>query len=368
MNPKLILGLALVLSGGLFGCSSINHDSSCRLMDVPQGVRFLTQARTLSDLRRAAKADLTWTELDGSPIFLWIQHGPEQSQWTFTVDQAYCIQEKDRSFWCFLDAQSGAGTDFQDPIQQFFCLKFDREQIEYPGDHGDGNQSYVELLSTNRQGAKIFKLTYCSQGGWRAEQEGVITCLIYISPDGKPSLATGDLGHEGVYPHGCMGESDGFEMKVIWTPKPAPAPFQIALRQWTSWSVASADADAPDYTTFRDGELSGRFPLKVHLDSASYVEGDGVLTLAKLADTLVFYNSDWITCDWVPKANREKVKTDVTGLWLSELQGLNPRVQPQSPIPVNKRIRVPDVYGFRDSVYEKVARPISQRLTEKNRQ
>jgi hypothetical protein len=357
MKPKLILCLALVLSGGLFGCSSINRESSSRLSDVPKGVRFLTPAPTLSDLRRAAKADLTWTESDGSPIFLWIQHRPGQSQWTFTVDQVYCVQEKGRSFWCFLDAQSGAGTDFQDPIQQFFCLKFVRNQIEFLADHGDGNQSDVELLATNRQGAMVFKLTYCSNGGWRAEQEGVITCLIYISPDGKPSLATRDLGHEGVYPHGWMGESDGLEMKVTWTPKSAPAPFRVELRRETSWSVNPNDAEVPDYTTFRDGEISGHFPLKMHLDSASYVEGDGVLTLAKLADTLIFYNSDWITADWIPEANRQKVKADVTGLWLSELQRLNPGVQPQTPIPVNKHIRVPDESSFGNSVYKKFVRP-----------
>jgi hypothetical protein len=361
MKPKLILCLALVLSGGLFGCSTTYNDSSCRLADVPKGVRFLSRAPTLSDLRRTAKADLTWTELDGSPIFLWIQHRPGQSQWSFTVDQAYCVQEKDRSFWCFLDSQSGAGTDFQDPIPQFFCLKFVRSQIEFPGDHGDGNQNYVELLATNWQGAKVFKLTYCSSSGWRAEQEGVITCLIYISPDGKPSLATYNLGHEGIYPHGWMGESDGFEMSVIWTPKPAPAPFRVELRRETSWSVASADSEAPYYTTFRDGEISGHFPLKMHLDSASYVEGDGTLTLAKLADTLVFYNSDWITADWVPEANREKVKADVTHLWLSELQRLNPGVQPQTSIPANKHIRVPDESRFGNSVYEKIARPMLQR-------
>jgi hypothetical protein len=361
MKPKLILCLALVLSGGLFGCSSIYQDSSCRLADVPKGVRFLTPAPTLSDLRRAAKADLIWTESDGSPIFLWIQHRPGQSQWTFTVDQAYCVQEKDRSFWCFLDPQSGTGIDFQDPIPQFFCLKFVRDRIEFPAYHGDGNQSYVELLATNLQGAKVFKLTYCSNGGTRAEQEGVITCLIYISPDGKPSLATCDLGHEGVYPHGSMGDSDGFEMRVIWTPKPAPAPFRVELRRETTWSFASADAEVPYYTTFRDGEISGRFPLKMHLDSESYVEGDGALTLAKLADMLVYYHSDWITCDWVPKANREKVKTDVTQLWLSELQRLNPRVQPQTPIHANKHIRVPDESRFGDSVFKKVARPMLQR-------
>jgi hypothetical protein len=308
----------------------------------------------LSDLRRAAKADLTWNESDGSPIFLWIQHRPGQSQWSFTVDQAYCVQEKDRSYWCFLDPQNGAGIDFQDPIPQFFCLKFVRDQIQYPGDHGDGNQSNVELLATNQQGAKVFKLMYCSNSGWRAWQEGVITCLIYISPDGKPSLAAYDLGHEGVYPCGWMCESDGFEMRVIWTPKPAPAPFRVELRQETSWSVVYADADGPDYTTFRDGEISGHFPLKMHLDSASYVEGDGALTLAKLADTLVFYNSDWITADWIPVANREKVKAGVTHLWLSELQRLDPGLQPQTPVPANKRIWVPDEYRFRDSVYKRL--------------
>jgi hypothetical protein len=96
----------------------------------------------------------------------------------------------------------------------------------------------------------------------------------------------------------------------------------------------------------------------MHLDSASYVEGDSALTLAKLADTLVYYHSDWITCDWVPEANRGKVKADVTHLWLSELQRLNPGVQPQSPIPVNKHIRVPDESRFGDSVFKKVARPM----------
>ncbi len=355
MKPKLLLCLALVLSGGLFGCSSINHDSSCRLGDVPKGVRFLTPAHTLSDLRQAANADLTWAESDGSPIFVWIQHRPGQSEWSFTVDQAYCVQEKDRSFWCFLDAQSGAGIDFQNPISQFFCLKFVRNQIGFPAYHGDGHQSDVELIATNRQGAKVFKLTYCSNVGWRAQQEGVITCLIYISPDGKPRLATCDLGHEGLYPHGYMSESDGFEMRVIWTPKPAPAPFRVELRRETSWSVNPNVAEVPDYTTFRDGEISGHFPLKEHLTSASYVEGDGVLTLAKLADTLVFYNSDW---DWVPEAKREKVKADVTLLWLSELQRLNPGIQPQTPIPVNKHIRVPDESRFGNLVYEKVARPM----------
>jgi hypothetical protein len=35
------------------------------------------------------------------------------------------------------------------------------------------------------------------------------------------------------------------------------------------------------------------------------------------------------------------------------------------PVPANKHIQVPDEYLFGDSVYEKVARPMLQRLTAK---
>jgi hypothetical protein len=327
-----------------------------------EGVRFLARADSLEALRAMVKADFAWTDADGVAVFLWIKPDADRKHWRFTLDAAHRVNDHDKIFWCFLDESSDDGKTFGDPVTQFFVRKFVRAQLEYPGpdnDH-DGNNSCVHLISENKTGGRVFELTYCSEGGPRANQEQVKTYLLYVAPDGRCFRATDDLGHQGGYPHGWLGALDEFKDRITWKTDRAWPPFEIAIRRDYSNYVASADDDdhSHDYTTSRDAIMSEAFPMAVKWDAADYVESDGKVTLAWLARAMAFYDSGWAEADWVPVADRPRVKNEIAAMWVQELVRLNPGVRPDEVLAAGKRLRPANEGEFSWKVFERIRREV----------
>ncbi|MGA2556220.1 MAG: hypothetical protein ABSG04_08095 [Verrucomicrobiota bacterium] len=351
---------ALVLLLGLTACQCLKTETSQTVSPAeksPEGMRFLIQADSLDALLQKARPDLHWTDPDGSAMFLWIQTTNGPGHWTFVMDQAHYLTQRGHSFFAFLDESSAAGLEFLHPLSQFLVLKFVRSPMEFPaGDHGDGNVSFADLLSTNKDGSALFRIVYCSNSGFRAGQEEIKTCLVYISADGQCHLATRDLGHEGAYPHGAIGGRDGFEFQIVWKSRRPAVPFEIRLRAFADTYETGEYSDTRDYTTYQDGLLVGaRLPLQAKMSKTRYVEGDGQMTLLSLAGVLTSFYSSWITSDWIPQGQQPKIEAQVMAAWLVELLRLNPSLGVNQTVPKGQSIiTIPDEGQVGGAIYERI--------------
>jgi hypothetical protein len=321
---------------------------------VPYGVRFLARADSRRQLIDRVRADLNWTEADGTTTFLWARHTPNTDHWSFTLEQGYYLKQNGECFWGIIDRSCGDGRPFPDPIVQFLLFKFVRDSAEYPTtDVPDCNHTNAELLSKSPDRKVVFKISYVSIGGYRAQQEEVRTYLISIDPDGKCVLASRDLGHEGSNPHGINCMNDGFEFQVQWQSS-AASPFTVKVRQYQYQFTCSEDGPDFDYTAYEDGTLDGALPMVPKIRDQQYTLGDGKLTLKSLAQTLIYFNADWIDSDWVKPEKQDELKSRVQNAWISELKRLNPGINPDGPIPVGRQILIPDENSYDDEIYDQL--------------
>jgi hypothetical protein len=325
---------------------------------MPDGVNVFKSAKSIGSLERETRPDLMWLADDGNPILVWVKHRLHKDNWEFTASEAYLLTRSDQASWCLLDFPTNRQVEPQSAAWKFMNQKFIRQTVFSTNpDRPDGNVSYVELLSTDSNGARLFKLVYSSTGGFRAQQEWVRTILIYMTPQGKPCLAASDIGHEGAYPHGSLCRDDYFEFSVKWrrSKSVSGAPFDIAVRQVLNCSYCGEEADSFGYTTIRDGQLSGPLPQVLKLSSTQHVEADGKESLTSLAKTLMRYNSTWSHCDWIPREQQPHATAQILAKWLGELKSLNPNVDPQEVIAKGAPIIIPDESQFDSSVYTEIA-------------
>ncbi len=336
---------SLPLSGGpsALPYADINNPGAAPREPPPAGVRYLALADSLEKLREQTQPDLAWVDDDGVAIFCWVKLTPDGKSAVFTLDQAHQVLQDGRLQWGFFDPTVLDKVAFNTPLRQYFVLKFVRAEIKYPDDHYDGNNSSADLLSTDANGAAVYKITYCSEGGAGSSQERVRTYLIYSSPSGKLALATTDLGHTGNYPHTWQGSFDQFEFDLHWQPTASSASFEAKVRTITVDAVAAQDPrlNWPDLVRYQNGILSGPFPMKLKMDPVEYVDADGNVTLAALANSLVFYKGGPEVDDLLNSADRGTAKIRAAQVVLAKLQRLNPALNPLSAVPAGTHIVLP---------------------------
>jgi hypothetical protein len=372
VNRCRFIALTAIAWSGLVAPSSISMAAGIREREpesMPWNVHTLDYGDTLEALRKSAKPDLAWMDRDDSgqetPIFLWIMQSPDRSRVSFTFDSPHWVKRVDdpiksnaasKPFWCLLNPEDLRTHKWKDKVSEFLKQQFIRDRVDFPQENfPDGNQSYVELLAENERGARVFELVYSSTMGDRAHQELMKTYLLYASPDGKYSQASEDLGHQGAYPHGGESRYDRFEFNVEWKRATDNPPFAVSVRHAVGLAPASADSGDHEYEYYREGKLAGAMPLHLELRPEHYVTSDGELTLARLAEALAFYHSDWQDSRWVEAAERAKVKAEVLCAWLTELRRLNPRFSPEEILPRGRRVfSVPDEYKFDEALRRKL--------------
>ncbi len=332
--------------------------------DLPSGVRLLQndgyhqlRGETISALKQLANPDLAWVDSDGfggTPIFLWVMHSPDRSRISFTFDTPHWVRREGKTFWALLD-----GTDFggDDKARDFLNVRFLRKRIDFPQrNHGDANHSYVKLLGQNDRGGRLFEVVYCSTSGPRAHQEQLKTYLIYASPEGRYFQASEEIGHQGTYPHGGLGESDGIDFNVEWATGHESEPFVVKLRRDVrQYEATEGTGELPTYEYFCEGVLSGSMPMRPKWSPSHFVESDGTLSLAKLGAALVIYFSGWLEADWIPEAKQPEVKAKVAQAWLAELRRLNPNVDSSELLPKRYRVlSLPDEHDFDNTLFEEI--------------
>lgn len=300
----------------------------------PSGIRYIAQANSLRQLCARTSPDCVWKEPDGTYFCVWCRTNAQGL--VFTLDRPYIFQIGGTHQWCFIDPSSGDGLKFEHPIRQFLACQFVREIIVVGAYHGDGNQSYAELLAKSPTGAAVYKIVYSSEAGARAHQEEIRTFVVYISPLGQCSLAARDIGREGNSKGGMIGYYHSLQLKVGWLEKNSPAPIEIEIKQFELMAETGESATLPPLEIFQEGKLSGSFPLTKTMSGVGYVESDGTMTLAKLSSILTSYEVYGLN-----EAALDSIKKNLTKLWLQSLMEWNRNFREDELLPKGAAIALP---------------------------
>lgn len=302
-----------------------------RWLPTPPEVAFRIHAESPELLVRAAEPDLRWVDSGRDPalILLWLTRGEEEIEWVVTMDRAYPVEHDGKRIWALLD-EPGPDTSSEQLRSGFFALKHMREVIESPTRRRDGNQSFVEVISQRADGAAVLWVVYCSTSGLRPHQETIRSYLLFVSPDGKPHLASTNLGHVGSFPPAWDGLHRSLQFQVVWREQKAPTPFHVEVEEWNTRFPAT-QSDLPSYSTCRSARLEGPFPMTPQPDKQQYLAGEGTWTLRQLAETLAVYHSTGL-----------KNRATVNALWLEALQRRNAGIDADDPVNKAQRIVVPE--------------------------
>jgi len=332
-----------------------------RTAEPPDEVGFLHVSDSYEELLAAVRPDLSWRDPDHLPMFLWMKP-LAKDRWSIVMDRAYRFRRDGKVRWGLLDFSARDGWSRQTPRNRenkFYRQKlFAREEINYPSEHHDPNHSFAELLARRDDGAAVFKIVYCSStDGGHIHQEDVRTYLVSWSPDGVPLLAANELTFEAGRKSGWTGTNHSCDIKVVWTPGKA-VPFRARLREKRFWWAERGEL--PFYDEFRDGTLSGPFPMRLRMSDERYALGDGKTSLDALVETMIGYHfiqssasSSWATPEDVAEGR---------SLWRAKLRRLNPGREPGEPVAKGERIALPaDIYQFKRSVWGTVHRSHRER-------
>jgi hypothetical protein len=285
--------LMLSFAGGFIGCSSRSRYSA---EDEPSSRAYIAEvtAKSFSDLVSKIHPDLEWRSISGdasdSATFFWITKNAKSSGYVISLEEAYFIPNKGNGYWEVSASGSRHGGQFDYPPD------FKREILNTRDTSvADGNHSYAKVLDSNPDGGTIIKVVYCSLNGAGAHQEAILSWLIYIAPNGKASLATEDLGHEGAYPHNEIGRGDENIFHISWG-RGAISTLEntVSFVKMKYESISNPDMAFPDYAKApyvrcRDGAFVGAFPCKQKLEPFSYIVSDGILSLREVALRIAWY-------------------------------------------------------------------------------
>lgn len=316
--------------------------------DAPPGVHFLATAQSLGDLIKQVKPDLHWNDPSYGPILLWLKRPHDGKPWQAAFDCAYHVRQNGRVFWALLDSNSTNGLKFENPVRQFFVLKFVRDTFAIPTkDIPDGNSSHGEILAKRDDGAALLKLVYCSLSGPRALQEGLITSLIYAPPHGKLQLACADAGED----DNTLNDVNFWtDMHVIWNGPHAATPLHLKVTQYEDdYDMIEDDSRQQqlDLEICRDGVLDGPFPMKLKYAQKRYVLIDTPITPKAVVSLLMFY------FDLYTPAQRQKVRKR----WIEAIKTRNPRTPMDKPLAKGAHLFIPDPYSFEYTISRELTHP-----------
>jgi hypothetical protein len=198
-------------------------------------------------------------------------------------------------------------------------------------------------LDRDKDGSIVLKLVYASNSGERANQEEVRTYLLYKSSSGTWQLATHDLSNVlggGNSRNGWIAIYETQQLHINFTPG-GPAPFRVDVKNFKSLSPGnSCDVCIPDFTTFREGVLTGGFPLQLQMANQDILSLSGPESLQHLAQTMTAYQSEWVNAGWV--TSPEEARRQVESLWVEALQRANPGIGADQDILPNMRFIIPN--------------------------
>lgn len=357
MTPKLLLGLALVLGGGLVGCSTATRSTDTKLIESPDAVSLAASREAITDLGTGfsirAAAD-SWPALvqKEHPAFawngcdlLWIEPG-KHGQPQFILDEAYLYQPTNQPRqWVLLETggRKIPEAERREAAPRFFysgCNLGSVAKLQETVPHSDHGEDYAVAIAANRKIGTVYEI------GWQREM-----CMgtghyeygrrIYLWRD--------RLNHWyflGEGPEEGWGRGGGCTITshVVWENiQTNNLPFQIQFHReavTTPYHSSADDTNQPsDVTVYYDTALVAGPPALIQdIGKNPYLLAETNDTLEKIVYRLGYFHPGWDV--WPDEAKQQAKKKQILDAWRAAIVRLNPDLPPQGPIKENTRINL----------------------------
>lgn len=278
MKPKLLLGLALVLSGGLLGCSSKLHSAETKFFEysTPDSGDVVTlkglgrrlsirvEADSLKALIQKTKPNFVWNGRD----MMWVEND-KNGQPEFILDEAYIYQPTNQPLrWVLLDTRDAPFDEWYGAVMGNNLHGVATLHPTVPVADNDAGVmgDYAVIKSTNPRFGTVYEI------GWQKLMANG-TCLcnfnrrIYVLKDGQ------DRWHflgEGPAAGSGRGFESTMEAKVVWDGSITNAnPLQIqfccvfSVNTFSNDRSADDTNNAPEVITTNNYVIAGAFPARL---------------------------------------------------------------------------------------------------------
>lgn len=359
MHPKLRLGLALVLSGGLVGCSTTPPAAKTKVFDysaggdspVADGVVIQSLGKDFS-IRASAdswpalvqklKPTFAWNGCD----LMWIQND-KGGEPRFILDEAYIYQptNQPRQWVLLAEERSVPNEDLRQEIPEFFYSMNNLHGVApcsnampASADVG-GKGNYAVAIGTHRQLGTVYEI------GWQREMSvgsglAAYGRRIYVLKDrGNTWHFLGEGPEEGwERGGGCMVES-----RVIWgNSKTNNLPFQIRFHREETTSPYNSSADdtnrPPDVTICYDTALVSAPPAQPQdVGKNPYLLTEKDATLEKIILRLGYYWPGW---EWPEAVEQQAKQKRALEAWHAAIVRLNPDLPQHGVIKEGTRVNL----------------------------
>ena len=283
MKPKHILCLALILSGGLFGCSTNPPAAKTQILDYsigdsPAAGIVITGLGKSFSIRESADS---WPALiqKTKPIFawngcamMWIETD-QRGQPKFILDEAYVYQPTNQPRqWILVrderTEKNQAVWKDENWWRQFgnynLHAEINLQDVKPPSEDDGYYGNYAVVKSANRHFGVVYEI------GWQDEMSDgnghpIYSRRIYLFKDSKNHWHF--LG-EGPAEGAQRGGEDIVESSIEWSnSKPNEIPLQIHIQCELTESPIGYEADdtnrPPDVTTTNEFVLADKFPAQL---------------------------------------------------------------------------------------------------------
>jgi hypothetical protein len=356
MKSKIILCLALVLSGILSGCSSTSLTAGTKVFDYSnsdstasgsgkiegfgKGFSIRAAADSWSTLIKIVKPTFAWNGCD----MMWIE-SDRNDRPQFTLDEAYISQPTNQPLqWILVNDERARGNFKQwqgeEWWHQFSCSNLRavatlHDAVPLPNNDAGERGNYAVVIAANQKFGTVYEI------GWQREMcEGTAHAdyarRIYVFKD------TANNWHflgEGPEEGWARDGGNTTQSRVVWdASKTNEFPFQVRfITENTTQDYASDADDMPYLTICREYILSGKFPVQFYgSGERPYLLAEKNDTFEKIVQRLGFFWPDW---KYYPdKVRQETLKRQILQMWRTSLVHLNPLL----PITgnINERSRV----------------------------
>lgn len=359
MKPKLILLFALVLSGGLFGCSTTETKIFNTASDdgLPEVINYLGRfysVRSSADswpaLVRQVKPAFAWNGCD----MMWIQYG-SNGQPRFILDQAYCYQATNQPLqWILVKVEKfdhdytndeawlmdGAWRQFGNcNLRSEIPLQKSVPDAADNGDQGD----YAVIKSANPHYGVVYEI------GWQRNMSAGNGLAdygrrIYVWED------RADHWHflgEGPEEGSERGDESEVESKVVWDNSPTNGlPFQIRFHDaettypYTAVAADDVDTNNPESVTIcYDSALVAELPAKYQdIRPIPYLLAEKNDTFEKIVFRLGYFEPGWQY--FSDEVKQQAEKKQILRAWRAVIIQLNPNLPLHGKIKEGTRVNL----------------------------
>lgn len=360
MTPKLLLGLALVLSGTLFGCSAVAHRTNTQVIetfnndyspaasgevitDLGTGFVIEMAADSWPALVQKAKPKFAWNGCD----MMWIEWN-KRGEPQFVLDEAYLYQPTNQPRQLVLLRNVGRNipeTERRAAEPRFFYSGGNLRSVaklQKTVPHSDHGEDYAVAIGRNRTIGTVYEI------GWQREM-----CMgtghyeygrrIYLWRDRLNGWHFLGEGPEEGWGRGC---GCLVESRVVWENSPTNnLPFQIQFHREEITSPYNSSADDANANQPPDVAIDYDTALVVTPPAPVQDIGKNPYLLAEKDDTLekIVYRLGWYFPGWEcypDEAKQQAMKNQILEAWHAAIVRLNPNLPPQGILKESTRVQL----------------------------